>query len=146
MEWKTHVENGSYVKDINPATGRPFPEENWVWSPQGRINMHMPEMWGYLQFSGIEAGAGTDAFVPDPDFDLKWALRKVYYAEQEYYQKHKTYTSDLNALGLTASELTDAFSNPVIQTTKSTFECWYEGKPLTIYHDGLIIRKTEQQN
>jgi Carbohydrate family 9 binding domain-like len=25
-------------------------EDNWVWSPQGVVNMHVPERWGYLQF------------------------------------------------------------------------------------------------
>jgi hypothetical protein len=25
-------------------------EDNWVWSPQGVINMHVPEQWGYLHF------------------------------------------------------------------------------------------------
>lgn len=25
-------------------------EDNWVWSPQGVVNMHVPEMWGYLRF------------------------------------------------------------------------------------------------
>ena len=25
-------------------------EENWVWSPQGEINMHIPDRWGYLTF------------------------------------------------------------------------------------------------
>jgi hypothetical protein len=28
------------------------PEENWVWSPQGVINMHVPDRWGYLEFKG----------------------------------------------------------------------------------------------
>jgi hypothetical protein len=27
-------------------------EDNWVWSPQGLINMHVPEHWGYLHFRG----------------------------------------------------------------------------------------------
>jgi hypothetical protein len=27
-------------------------EDNWVWSPQGLINMHVPERWGYLHFRG----------------------------------------------------------------------------------------------
>src|SRR5690606_3613382 len=48
VEWRIVIDEGRYRKEINPATGRPFPEDNWVWSPQGRINMHMPEMWGYL--------------------------------------------------------------------------------------------------
>ena len=26
-------------------------EDNWVWSPQGVINMHVPERWGYLKFA-----------------------------------------------------------------------------------------------
>jgi hypothetical protein len=30
-------------------TGQPR-EDNWVWSPQGLINMHVPDKWGYLQF------------------------------------------------------------------------------------------------
>jgi hypothetical protein len=25
-------------------------EDNWVWSPQGVVNMHVPERWGYLNF------------------------------------------------------------------------------------------------
>ena len=25
-------------------------EDNWVWSPQGLINMHVPDRWGYVQF------------------------------------------------------------------------------------------------
>jgi hypothetical protein len=27
-------------------------EDNWVWSPQGVINMHVPETWGYVRFDG----------------------------------------------------------------------------------------------
>jgi hypothetical protein len=31
-------------------------EDNWVWSPQGEINMHIPELWGYLRFGdGIKS-------------------------------------------------------------------------------------------
>ena len=26
-------------------------EDNWVWSPQGVIDMHVPSRWGYLHFS-----------------------------------------------------------------------------------------------
>jgi hypothetical protein len=25
-------------------------EDNWVWSPQGSVNMHIPEKWGYVTF------------------------------------------------------------------------------------------------
>ena len=26
------------------------PEDNWVWSPQGEIDMHIPEKWGFVRF------------------------------------------------------------------------------------------------
>jgi hypothetical protein len=51
VEWDTDIKGGQYVKKTNPATGKPLPEHNWVWSPQGVINMHVPQKWGYVQFS-----------------------------------------------------------------------------------------------
>jgi Carbohydrate family 9 binding domain-like len=45
VEWRTRVENGKYVK----LPG--LPEDNWVWSPQGVINMHIPEHWGRVRFA-----------------------------------------------------------------------------------------------
>jgi len=44
VEWRTKIENGKYVK---PAGEK---EDNWVWSPQGVINMHVPDRWGYVRF------------------------------------------------------------------------------------------------
>jgi hypothetical protein len=35
------------------------PEENWVWSPTGVVDIHHPLRWGYLRF--IDA----DGLVPD---------------------------------------------------------------------------------
>jgi hypothetical protein len=29
-------------------------EDNWVWTPQGAINMHVPEKWGYLRFKSSQ--------------------------------------------------------------------------------------------
>lgn len=143
VQWHTHVENGNYVKDINPATGRSFPEENWVWSPQGRIDMHMPEMWGFLQFSDIVAGSETEAFNPDPDMDLKWALRLIYYAEKEYFKKNKKYSSDLAEIGLSMKDFPDGFNAPAILVARSVFESYFpgdKGKGWTIYQDGKIVK------
>jgi hypothetical protein len=124
VEWRVIVENGSYRKEINPATDKPYPEDNWVWSPQGRINMHMPEMWGYLQFSSIEAGKGTEAFRPDPDLDRKWSLRMVYYAESEYFKNKGSYSASLEEIGLEPSDFPKNIPLPVIQTTRTAFECY----------------------
>lgn len=50
VEWKTETGNGDYLKKSSPETGKPLPEDNWVWSPQGEINMHIPSQWGYVTF------------------------------------------------------------------------------------------------
>ncbi|MEO5799776.1 MAG: carbohydrate-binding family 9-like protein [Gemmatimonadales bacterium] len=49
VEWDADMVNGSYVKRAFPADVR-HPEHNWVWSPQGEINMHAPERWGVVTF------------------------------------------------------------------------------------------------
>jgi uncharacterized lipoprotein YddW (UPF0748 family) len=51
VEWKTKINEGNYEKIKDPATGKPLPEDNWVWSPMGVVSMHLPERWGYLEFS-----------------------------------------------------------------------------------------------
>lgn len=43
VEWDVDVVDNKYVK-------RKQPEHNWVWSPQGAIDMHMPEKWGFVRF------------------------------------------------------------------------------------------------
>jgi hypothetical protein len=51
VQWHTEVVGGSYRKLTDVDTGKPLPEENWVWSPQGAVDMHRPEMWGVVEFS-----------------------------------------------------------------------------------------------
>jgi len=51
VEWKTKIRGSAYIKQTDPLTGKPLPEENWVWSPMGEISMHIPGRWGRLEFS-----------------------------------------------------------------------------------------------
>lgn len=44
VEWQVRVADGKYEKV--PGTK----EDNWVWSPQGAVNMHVPEKWGVVRF------------------------------------------------------------------------------------------------
>ena len=90
--------NGVYKQDINPETGRTYPEYNWVWSPQGIINMHAPETWGYMQFSDIIAGQGTTEFVKNPDEDIKWVLRQLYYAQRRYASEYSEFAGNIKTL------------------------------------------------
>jgi hypothetical protein len=55
VEWRHEIVDGKYRKTPNTK------EDNWVWSPQGVIDMHRPEMWGIVRFTstkGPAAGKG----------------------------------------------------------------------------------------
>lgn len=81
VEWDVVVEGGKYVK----VPGRP--EHNWVWSPQYAIDMHRPELWGYVQFSHMPPG--TDAFHPDAAWETRCRLMDVYWAQKAFFEKEK---------------------------------------------------------
>jgi hypothetical protein len=129
VEWTVDVVDGKYKKRTHLVDGKekPLPENNWIWSPQGVIDMHRPETWGFLQFSDKTAGRGTDAYVPDPDNDVKWALRMLYYREKAYFEKNKSYTSDLKALGLEPYMLNGKPFKPEIKLTFTQWEAIYPG-------------------
>ena len=103
VQWQYEIVEGQYKKKINPDTGKPFPEYNWVWSPQGLINMHYPEMWGFLQFSSQLPEKGDVKFALNDDEKLKWELRKIYYYQKVYYNNFGRFSSkiaDLEKIGL----------------------------------------------
>ncbi len=134
VEWDTEVVDGKYRK----MKGKP--EHNWVWSPQGVIDMHRPERWGYLQFS--TAKAGTAAFRPDPDWKLRDLLHRVYYAQRVYHAKHQRYAAKVGDLGIAD----DLLKHVELGAWRSGFEASAplpgngEGKPrrLAISNDSRI--------
>lgn len=116
VEWQTRVEDGRYLKV--PGTR----EDNWVWSPQGLVNMHMPEQWGIVQFSTIEAGAGIAAWVPDPGDEARRALRRVYYRQVLFHEAQGRYTASLDSLRIPDPGLEGYTWPPRIQVTDHAYE------------------------
>ena len=59
VQWHHDVVEGRYVRvpphgtavpeSLNPEE-QEHPEDNWVWSPQGLVNMHLPQRWGEVRF------------------------------------------------------------------------------------------------
>jgi len=49
VQWQLEKSGTGYIKKIK-SDGTKIPEDNWVWSQQGIINMHVPEKWGFLVF------------------------------------------------------------------------------------------------
>jgi uncharacterized lipoprotein YddW (UPF0748 family) len=89
VQWELDIENGKYVKAN-------LPEHNWVWSPQGKVDMHMPEKWGYVFFS--DQNARKDAAIPQipREEHIRHLLRELYFAQKAYYREHKEYSADID--------------------------------------------------
>jgi hypothetical protein len=141
VEWQMDVVEGKYSKRLQPGGKNPLPEDNWVWSPQGAINMHMPERWGYVQFSDRPAGKESVAFVDDPNDRVKWALRRLYYRQSTYRAAHGTYATTLEALNAGDIHVDGVDFKPVLRTTASGFEITTVGfgnSVVHIAHDGRV--------
>jgi hypothetical protein len=122
--WPKYAERPVYVKRLDSATGKPLPEDNWVWSPQGLINMHYPEMWGVVQFAGEPAGRRAVGLRSDPDDAGRWALRRVYYAERRYRLGHGAFTASLAELAIPDLAATGIR----LETTADAFEARVQGE------------------
>jgi hypothetical protein len=92
VEWKFDVVDGKYVKAPK------LPEDNWIWSPPGIVDMHRPERWGYVQFS--QEPAGKEKFVPDPTLPARDRLMEVYHREKSFREEHGRFATTLQELGL----------------------------------------------
>jgi hypothetical protein len=121
VEWKIEVKDGKYSKVVNAATGKSLPENNWVWSPQGLIAMHYPEMWGLVQFTDAVVGSQAVMFIPDPVDSARWALWKLYYAERNYFMQNGTYTSDFAKLGVASMSPQGFVWPPKLEATSHQF-------------------------
>ena len=125
VQWKAEVVDGQYQRTINPETGRPFPEDNWVYAPTGLVNIHYPELWAFLVF----ADDTTSFAIPEHEH-IKWELRKEYYAQREFYEKNGAYS---NAV------LTHSPYEIIVETTTSMFQAYviHGGLRVNIAHDGF---------
>lgn len=65
VEWETEIRGSSYHKKTDPKIGKNLPEQNWVWSPMGEIAMHIPERWGWLEFSSADITPGPVTFTSE---------------------------------------------------------------------------------
>jgi hypothetical protein len=147
VEYHLDVVEGAYVKTKDPATGQPLPEDNWTWAPQGVINIHYPEMWGHVQFSSKLPGKGRERFSRRPEEGVKWALRKIYYAERALEFDRGVFAADIGVLKLKGEAALRPRGwpfPPLLQTTPRQFEAVYTAKSGESWHirqDGLVWKE-----
>jgi hypothetical protein len=133
VEWHTHFSRRGYAKKTNPGTGKPLPEENWVWSPQGLVNMHYPERWGIVEFSAdARLGDAAEVFRQDEDRACE-ELRRIYYAQKRWFADHARYFERQEG-----PNLVWPYS---VTTTPDGFDAWIDwpdGRRLLIREDGWV--------
>lgn len=145
VQWLVDSKDGKYIKRVNPSTNRFYPEDNWVWAPTGVINIHYPELWGFVVFDDGST-ASRDFSIP-ADEKIKWELRKLYYAEHAYLDETGHYTNSLSDLIKILDKLSPCDYNRFvlpydfkIETTSHTFEISCPNsdktKVLSIFSDG----------
>jgi hypothetical protein len=135
VEWDRDVRDGQYLVRTNAATGRRLPEHNWVWSPQGIIDMHAPEKWAYLQFSTHGGGTDTVGFVVPADAEVRGKLWMVYDAQQKYLRQHGHYAGSPAELGIKDGIKMQATDMQFTATTGAP------GQVLSIDQDGEVGRQ-----
>lgn len=141
VEWDVEIKDGKYVK-LKGANGRNLPEHNWVWSPQGVVNMHYPERLGYVFFSKPEAGkTAGDYKIPYSETQKKY-LWLVYYRQKEYFQKNRSYAKELKDLGITELDfkLEGKVNKLWMEATSSQFMVYISGDESTfsVNDEGLV--------
>jgi hypothetical protein len=138
VEWQVKHDGKTYSKV--PGTR----EDNWVWTPQGAIDMHRPERWGEVLFT--TAPPGETKFTPDPTMPARDLLMDVYRAQHGYRGKHKRWANSFDGLGLAGKPLPPGVSRPSIKATDKGFEATVtvtpagggEARTLTIRQDSRL--------
>ena len=122
VEWDTTIRDGKYVKVPKK------PEDNWVWSPQGVIDLHQPEHWGYLQFSTQAPGKAT--YQPDPSGPIRDHLMTIYHAQKAFTKAKGQPAGTLQELGLDPDDFqSPGASLPVITPRPNGFEATITTEP-----------------
>ena len=91
VQWQHEVSNNNYLR--KKVDGKMLPEDNWVWSPIGLINMHFPEKWGFVQF--VQENHPSNL---PPYYHLEKTAWNIHYLQQIHKNKHQQYIADLNKL------------------------------------------------
>ncbi len=139
VQWQTEISEGKYVKKINPDNNRHFPENNWVWSPQGVINMHYPERWSMAQFSEKPPGSEKDVFrLPHEEVFAKY-IWLIYYKQKKFRSESGKYSPAISQLKMPKTGIENDISFQLdLKGDSHTFEATLKTE------DGLIISVNQE--
>lgn len=120
VEWQHTVIDGKYERKKD-GRGKLLPESNWVWSPTGKIDMHMPERWGYVYLSPKTSG---DAFTYPEHEPLRRLLWAMFYTQMDRLTGKQPYYNRTEQFGLTPDDTRNIPEGTKIRTeaTANKFE------------------------
>ncbi|MFV0328366.1 MAG: carbohydrate-binding family 9-like protein [Dysgonomonas sp.] len=141
VQWETEIIDGKYIKRKD-AKGKVLPENNWVWSPQGVIDMHRPERWGYLLFTKNGVNDQSQFELPYSEKQKQY-LWLVYYKQQDYRHKNKRFAKSLGELGLSDLniDIDGKMNELILITTDHRFNIMIKdelGKFVSLNEEGLV--------
>jgi hypothetical protein len=111
VEYPVAIENGRYQH----ARGI----EWWSWSPQGEVNLHAPERWGFVQFSP----SANTPFKTEPAVTAaRDLLMRIYHAQSEYRQAHTEWTTRLEDLSKQIGPIPAQVAETKLLTTPAGWE------------------------
>jgi hypothetical protein len=144
VQWQTEVVDGRYLKLKDEKTGKYLSENNWVWSPQGVVDMHRPERWGLAQFSANSVGGPKVDAVEPVEERLNKYLWLIYYKQQDFIRKNGSYANSLQELNLEKNVKTAEGESGVcrLETDGNTFTAFLEnsnGVKLSVNQEGLFM-------
>nr|WP_321358404.1 carbohydrate-binding family 9-like protein [uncultured Draconibacterium sp.] len=147
VQWQTEIIDGKYTRKTSEDR-KLIPEDNWVWSPQGVINMHFPERWGLIQFSAESPKPTHPSFQLPEEELLARHLWHVFYAQRDYRKENKTFCNDLAKLGIqpNGKENNTSFSlemNAAGKTYTATLKT-NNNLMISIDQDGLLRLHTDK--
>lgn len=105
VDWDLDVINGKYQRKRNEDTGKLLEAHYTVWSPQGIVNLHYPERYGYILFSEKTSSSGFFSQEIKASKSLLW---KYYYLQQEFKNEEGRYATTIGELNKLFPEIADA--------------------------------------
>lgn len=127
VEWQSTVEDGRTVKVPHR------PENNWIWSPQGIVDMHRPERWGSVVFADARSTLDIEPS-RDPDQTVRDLLMEIYHRQRATQAKHGSWAFSLEALGMDAGAFDGIGKDLRIERTPAGYTA-----SLVIERDGMPV-------
>lgn len=130
VEWMFDIIDGRYTKVPKGKS----PEDNWVWSPQGVVDMHRPWHWGVVQFCEEE----PLNLHKDPIIEKQLQLMYLYELQHKRISEGLELITDLSNLDL-------PFDIGDLEVKQDSKEKWYTEISCLDLEGNLVLCRVDHQ-